>query len=180
MTAARHLRALVPVVIGAAVIVVPGSQVFAGSGTSRLVPSDTTIRPGDVVTMEVRTATPLPLSGGMNSYFERKRASGGWQRLYMLAWYGRDQPTVRDYNGPVDDLRVQASPFQVVIPPVKPGKYRVVRSFSMNRGDGYEELVLAGRLTVRACPRGEVPKFGPAAEGTMGARSLGTPGCFAK
>src|SRR5688500_392339 len=89
-------------VLGALLIAVPAPRALAASDTqakSQLVPSEAKVRPGEVVTMEVRTATPLPLSGGMASYFERKRRSGGWQRLYMLAWYGRGEPTVRDPNG---------------------------------------------------------------------------------
>ena len=151
------------VALSALLFAVPAPALAASDthARSRLVPSDTSVRPGDVVTMEVSTSTPVALGGGMNSYFERKRRSGGWQRLYMLAWYGRDEPTVHDPNSSVDDLLVRASPFLVVIPPVKPGEYRVTRSFLISPGITNEELVLSGRVTVRACHTARYPEFGP-------------------
>jgi len=144
----------------------------------RMVPSDRTVLPGQVVTVTVEGPGVERWRGGVASLFERRRDDGSWQRLYMLQWWGenRGEPWVTDPNSLIVDLAVQASPFQAVIPPVKPGVYRITRRFQTDPGYSSDDRTLSTRVTVKPCPTGTVPAFGtgsPAAP--LG--SAGPPGC---
>jgi hypothetical protein len=177
------VRSLLVVQLVALLVAAPALGASAASTDQlapRLVPSERAVRPGDVITVQVDSSVPMPLIGGVNSYFERRRRDGSWQRLYMLHWYGFGDPSVRDANMGIEEPIVRTSPFPVVIPPVKPGEYRITRPFALERESGRQDLDVSGRVTVRPCPRGEVPRFGPVAENATDHSSLGTPGCTPK
>jgi hypothetical protein len=143
--------------ITAAVHVGPAS---AGIGdTARLVPSDSHVLPGEVVTMEVEGAPDgQSLAGGVDSYLEARR-NGRWKRIYMLHWFGYGQPSVRAIHTGVEEVLVRASPFPIVVPAVRPGRYRVTRRFLVNPGQDNRELTLATSFTINRCPRGQAPAF---------------------
>jgi hypothetical protein len=143
--------------------------------TYRMVPSDRTVLPGQIVTITVQ-GDIQGWGGGVNSYFERRRRDGSWQRLYMLLWYdnGHRGPSVVDYNSLVDDLLVRASPFQAIIPAVEPGVYRIVRTFATAPGHTQDRKTLSTRVTVTACPKGQRPTF---ATPSPTRAEYGTPGC---
>jgi hypothetical protein len=147
----------------------------ARSKRDRLVPSDRSVLPGQVLTMTVHRPVAATWGGGVDSYFERRRQDGSWQRLYMLLWYGRGEPYVDHPNRGVDDLGVPATPFKVVIPAVDPGVYRVSRRFLTSPGRTTVEKTLTARVRVKRCPDGGRPTFvkDPAAP----TRGLGTPAC---
>jgi hypothetical protein len=147
----------------------------ASSERDRLVPSDRLVLPGQMLTMTVHGPDVATWGGGVDSYFERRRQDGSWQRLYMLVWYGRGDPYVDDPTGGVADLGVAATPFEIVIPAVDPGVYRVSRRFLTSPGRTTDAKTLTARVQVKRCPDGGRPTFvkDPAAP-TMG---LGTPAC---
>jgi hypothetical protein len=129
-------------------------SVGATRSTHRMVPSDRTLRPGQIVTVAVEGPGVEQWVGGVDSYFERRRDDGTWRRLYLLAWYGgsRGEPTVTKLGkngapGGVDDLGVPATPFKVRVPPVEPGRYRITRDFVTAPGTP-EGQTLAARVTV--------------------------------
>jgi hypothetical protein len=144
----------------------------------RMVPSDRTVLPGQVVTITVVGSGVDRWGGGVNSYFERRRGDGSWQRLYMLLWNGgRGAPSIADPNSGIIDLGVAASPFQTLIPAVKPGVYRITRRFLTAPGYSSDEQTLSARVTVKACPNGQRPSFSPS---TPTGYQYGAPGCTAK
>ena len=116
-----------------------------------MVPSDRTVQPGDIVTITVEGPGVAAWGGGVDSYFERRRNDGTWKRLYMLVWLGdgRGDPTIADPDSDRIALGVQASPFQVVIPGVQPGAYRITRQFLTAPGYSQERKTLSTRVTVR-------------------------------
>jgi hypothetical protein len=118
----------------------------------RMVPSDRTVVPGDIVTITVAGPGVDSWGGGVDSYFERRRSDGTWKRLYMLIWLGdgRGEPTIAEPTSDVISLGVPASPFQVLIPAVKPGAYRITREFSVAPGFSQESKTLSTRVTVHA------------------------------
>jgi hypothetical protein len=146
------------------------------SERDRLVPSDRSVLPGQVLIMTVRRPVAATWGGGVDSYFERRRQDGSWQRLYMLLWYGRGEPYVDHPNRGVEDLGVAATPFKVVIPAVDPGVYRISRRFLTSPGRTTDEKTLTARVQVKRCPDGGRPTFvkDPAAA----TRGLGTPACL--
>jgi hypothetical protein len=170
----RMRKAAFTLVAIAVLGIVATPAMAAHAPTVRMVSSDTTVLPGQVVTVTVDGPGVERWIGGVNSYFERRRHDGTWQRLYMLVWYGRGEPGVSDPTNLVVDLGVQASPFQAVIPPVTPGTYRITRRFLTNSGYSHDEKTLSTRVTVKACPKGQRPSFTtPPPTGFQ----YGTPGC---
>jgi hypothetical protein len=71
---------------------------------------------------------------------------------------------------------VQATPFDVMIPPVPPGNYRITRGFLVVPGYSRKHMVLATRITVKPCPQGQRATFvtTPTPTGDVG---LGRPAC---
>jgi hypothetical protein len=148
----------------------------------RMTPSDRTVLPGQQVTITVDGPGVERWGGGVDSYFERRRDDGTWQRLYQLVWWGENRGgpwVVSDPNSDVVALAVQASPFQVLIPAVKPGVYRITRQFGMDPGYSQDKKTLSTRVTVAACPKGQRPSFTPP-EPTPTGYQHGTPMCAAK
>src|SRR5690606_32379012 len=85
----------------------------------RMIPSDRTVSPGDVISIKVRGPGVDRWGGGVNSYLESRDESGRWKPLYMLHWFGQgDTPTVREVGSLIEMPLVQATPFDVIIPPV--------------------------------------------------------------
>ena len=124
------------------------------TSTHRMVPSDRTVRPGQVVTVSVQGPGVDQWSGGVDSYFER-RHNGTWQRRYLLVWSPGGKPSVIDLNREssvphaIVALGIQGSRFEVRIPPVEPGTYRITRSFNTALGPAPVET-LSTRVTVHA------------------------------
>jgi hypothetical protein len=143
-----------------------------------MTPSDRTVSPGQVINIKVRGPGVDRWGGGVASHLERRnRADGSWKPIYMLQWYGQgDTPTVRDRDGGQDLPLVRATPFEVIIPPVPPGNYRITRRFLIAPGYSQKDLVLATSITVKPCPQGQRATFvtTPTPTGDVG---LGRPGC---
>jgi hypothetical protein len=127
--------------------------------------------------MTVRGPHVHLLAGGVESYFERPTPHG-WQRLYMLHWLGHGEPTIRSANAGIELPRVQATPFPVLVPAVKPGTYRITRRFDVGGGAKPKTVTLSSVVKVKKCPRRQRPRF--VTDGTSSDNPyFGTPKCVA-
>ena len=77
----------------------------------------------------------------------------------MLLSHG-GPPTIAGAGAGVDDVGLPASPFEVLIPAVKPGTYRITRQFVRSiPGTTTGQMTLSTKVAVKPCPKGERPAY---------------------
>jgi hypothetical protein len=100
--------------------------------------SSADVQPGDTIRVDVHGAAPTDWIGGVSIDLEVFRRSQ-WERVYLLLvdWQGPPKSVPAADDVVIPAIGVRPGPFNVLIPEVPKGEYRIRRDLlSMHRADG--------------------------------------------